>query len=74
MSSSPTGSIDDESNCKREREAGRLSVLHPADQLASALLGASAEAQIELPNGSSLRMDRRAIRKLRQSDESTLKE
>ncbi|MCY1019661.1 hypothetical protein [Pyxidicoccus sp. MSG2] len=38
--------------------------LHPADQLASALLGASAEASLELPSGSKLRLDRKGLRAL----------
>lgn len=38
--------------------------LHPADQLASALLGSASEATLKLPGGSELKMDRKAIRDL----------
>ena len=39
--------------------------LHPADQLASALLGASAEATVELPGGrGAVKFDRRGIKQL----------
>lgn len=38
--------------------------LHPADQLASALLGSSAEANLEFPGGSKLRLDRKGLREL----------
>ena len=41
--------------------------LHPADQLASALLGASAEAQVELPTGGFIRFDRKGIRGLQRA-------
>ncbi len=38
--------------------------LHPADQLASALLGSSAEAVVQLPGGSSFKFDRKGIDRL----------
>lgn len=38
--------------------------LHPADQLASALLGSASEATLKLPGGSELKMDRKGIREL----------
>lgn len=47
-----------------EPEGPREAPLHPADQLASALLGASAEASLEIPGGSKLRIDRKGLRAL----------
>jgi hypothetical protein len=38
--------------------------LHPADQLASAILGASAETAIELPGGTKVRLDRKSMKDL----------
>jgi hypothetical protein len=38
--------------------------LHPADQLATALLGTSAEVSIALPGGSTLKLDRKSLREL----------
>lgn len=38
--------------------------LHPADQLASALFGASSAAKLKLPNGSSVELDRKSVRQL----------
>jgi hypothetical protein len=39
--------------------------LHPADQLASALLGSSAEANINLAGGNSLKLDRKSMNDLK---------
>lgn len=39
--------------------------MHPADQLASALLGASSEATVALPGGSSFKLDRKSIGELK---------
>ncbi|WP_163998661.1 hypothetical protein [Pyxidicoccus caerfyrddinensis] len=39
--------------------------LHPADQLASAIFGASAGATIELPGGTKVELDRKAINQLK---------
>jgi hypothetical protein len=47
-----------------EPEKPKEAPLHPADQLASALLGASAEATIEVPGGSKIRLDRKGLRAL----------
>ena len=38
--------------------------LHPADQLASALLGSASEAHVQLPNGSHINFDRKGIGQL----------
>lgn len=38
--------------------------LHPADQLASAILGASAKAKLPLPGGGEIELDKRGIRQL----------
>jgi hypothetical protein len=47
-----------------EPEAPKETPLHPADQLASALLGASSEVSLETPGGSKLRIDRKGLRSL----------
>ncbi len=44
--------------------------LHPADQLASALLGASANANLKLPGGNELTFDRKSIKKLKRDETS----
>ncbi|MFV8751939.1 hypothetical protein ACNOYE_15445 [Nannocystaceae bacterium ST9] len=51
-----------------DHEQQQATALHPADQLASALLGSSAEAQLELANGSKLRLDRKGIRQLKKAE------
>ena len=52
-------------------EGGDTEALHPADQLASAIFGASSEATIKLPGGNELRLDRRAINRLKKEDGDT---
>ncbi|MFY0527200.1 hypothetical protein ACN28I_30000 [Archangium gephyra] len=47
-----------------EPEKPKEASLQPADQLASALLGASAEATIEVPGGSKIRLDRKGLKAL----------
>lgn len=48
-----------------EQGATREEALHPADQLASALLGSASELSVELPGGKgALKVDRRGIRDL----------
>lgn len=47
-----------------EPEKSKETPLQPADQLASALLGASAEATIEVPGGSKIRLDRKGLKAL----------
>ncbi|MBN8229119.1 hypothetical protein JYK02_16545 [Corallococcus macrosporus] len=41
--------------------------LHPADQLASAILGASSGASIEVPGGTKVQFDRKGIKRLQKS-------
>lgn len=41
--------------------------LHPADQITSALLGASTQAQVARPGGGQLRIDRKGIQQLRKA-------
>ena len=41
-----------------------LPALHPADQLASAILGSSAEVEIPLPNGGKVKLDRKGVKQL----------
>lgn len=42
--------------------------LHPADQLASALLGSASEATIKIPGGSEVKLDRKGLRNLGNKD------
>ena len=41
--------------------------LHPADQLASAILGASAGASVKFPSGAEIKLDRKSIKELKES-------
>ncbi|WP_143537463.1 hypothetical protein [Rubrivirga sp. SAORIC476] len=50
------------------KEGRSEEVIHPSDQLASALLGASAEAELQIPGGSSLRLDRKGIKRLQDGE------
>jgi len=43
------------------------SPLHPADQLASAILGASAGASVKFPSGAEIKLDRKSIKELKES-------
>jgi hypothetical protein len=44
--------------------------VHPTEQLASALLGASAEANLQLPGGVSLKLDRKSLKQLNKENGS----
>ena len=52
------------------KEGKSEDVVHPSDQLASALLGASAEAELQIPGGSKLRLDRKGIKRLQDGESS----
>ena len=52
------------------KEGKSEEVVHPSDQLASALLGASAEAELQVPGGSKLRLDRKGIKRLQDGEAS----
>ncbi len=51
-----------------EREAVKEAVLHPADHLASALLGAASGVKLKLPGGGEIAYDQKGLKKLKNTD------
>ncbi|WP_143076005.1 hypothetical protein [Stigmatella erecta] len=47
-----------------EEPVAKEELYHPAEQLASAILGASAETSVELPGGTKVRLDRKSMKEL----------
>ncbi len=60
----PASLVDRLGNSLFEEQEGEDEPLHPADQLASALLGASANATLKLPGAGEVTFDRKGLRKL----------
>jgi hypothetical protein len=60
----PESLVEKLGNSLFEMEEVKEEPMHPADQLASALLGASANATLKLPGGGEIRLDRKGLRRL----------